>query len=87
MSLFSSSFIEEEHQIWYFLETSQIYIISIINIANNKLTRRDIITKAFLLLISSRLLRSINQTGNKWIHLKDFGDYLKEYFIKLLLYS
>jgi hypothetical protein len=80
LSLFSSSFIEEEHQIWYFLEITQLYLI--IYNRNNLITTKY--TTVFLLIIT-RLTRIINQTGNKWIHLKDVGDILKEFDSKVPL--
>lgn len=82
LSLFSSSFIEEEHQIWYFLEITQLYLI--IYNRNNSITTKYFYTTVFLLIIT-RLTRIINQTGNKWIHLKDVGDILKEFDSKVPL--
>lgn len=76
LSLFSSSFIEEEHQIWYFLEMTQFYLL--IFWTMNKWTKLTDLFKCFGLIVASRFLRSINQTGNKWIHLKDIGDQLRE---------
>ena len=81
-SLFSSSFIEEEHQIWYFLEITQFYLV--IFLGNNLINTTHLIPIVFLLLIT-RLTRMINQTGNKWIHLKDVGDILRELDSKLPL--
>jgi hypothetical protein len=75
-SLFSSSFIEEEHQIWYYLETSQFYLILFWN--GSKWTKPTDYAKLALLIAVTRVLRSINHTGNKWIHLKDIGDLLRE---------
>ncbi|CAF0729169.1 unnamed protein product [Brachionus calyciflorus] len=80
ISLFSSSFIEEEHQIWYFIGTTQVYLIFFITI-RQKLYVTQSKQQLFyfmLLLIIIRFMRGINQTGNKWIHVKDLGDYLKE---------
>jgi len=68
ISLFSSSFIEEEHQCWYYLLSTYLLI-------------RTIEEKSFqilFLLILSRLIRSWNQTGNKWLHLYDIGDFFNE---------
>ncbi len=76
ISLFSSSFIEEEHQIWYYLETTQFYLILFWN--GSKWTKSTDYARLALLIAVTRVLRSINQTGNKWIHLKDIGDFLRE---------
>lgn len=78
LSLFSSSFIEEEHQIWYFLDITQLYLLFTLNSASRKIAKLKNVLAIILILASTRLARSINQTGNKWIHLKDFGDTLRE---------
>jgi len=65
ISLFSSSFIEEEHQCWYYLLSTYLLIITI----------EEKSLKNLFLLILSRLIRSWNQTGNKWLHLSDIGDF------------
>ena len=80
LSLFSSSFIEEEHQIWYFLEITQLYLI--LFTAKKYIQLKDLKFIAFLLIVT-RLSRMINQTGNKWIHLKDIGDMLREFESKV----
>jgi ethanolaminephosphotransferase len=66
ISLFSSSFIEEEHQTWYYLLSSYFLILTI----------EQKSSKMLFMLILSRLIRSWNQTGNKWLNLVDIGDYL-----------
>jgi hypothetical protein len=83
VSLFSSSFIEEEHQLWYFVELTQVIfiIIEYIRLLSNKqknsnLNKLSIHLIAILCII--RLLRSMNQTGNKWINEVDIGDFLRE---------
>jgi ethanolaminephosphotransferase len=66
ISLFSSSFIEEEHQTWYYLLSTYLLIRTI--------EQKSL--KYFFLLVLSRLIRSWNQTGNKWLSLLDIGDFL-----------
>ena len=83
LSLFSSSFIEEEHQIWYFFEVTQFFLIIIA--VFKSLNRIDDYVLIITLMVLARLLRTINQTGNKWVHLKDFGDHLKEFETKIPL--
>ncbi|XP_074640189.1 GPI ethanolamine phosphate transferase 2, catalytic subunit-like [Tubulanus polymorphus] len=104
LSLMSSSFVEEEHQTWYFftttvyiamfarlvqmhfvnIETSQINDDSCENFllvkedsTNGKQNSRFIdyifIGSVFIL---NRILRAWNQTGDKWSHLPDIGDWL-----------
>jgi hypothetical protein len=81
----SSSFIEEEHQSWYLLETTQIYLFITFFIDLKSLKDRRVLFNLIGLLLIVRLSRSINQTGNKWIHLKDIGDILKEYILRNLI--
>ncbi|CAF2699105.1 unnamed protein product [Rotaria sp. Silwood2] len=78
ISLFSSSFIEEEHQIWYFFLSTYLLLRTI----------EQKSFQTFFMLILSRFIRSWNQTGNKWLHLTDIGDYINAYLSRLtpLLY-
>ncbi|XP_048757530.2 GPI ethanolamine phosphate transferase 2-like isoform X2 [Ostrea edulis] len=110
LSLLSSSFVEEEHQTWYFLSTSihSIHFISQLstthplplcenthrhlNSSKNHLENgttfyidpmnlftyktRKMALEVFVLLLTARLSRSLNQTGNKWLHLPDIEDWL-----------
>ncbi len=83
ISLFSSSFIEEEHQIWYFVELTQVILIIVdyVRLLSNKQKENNLHKMSFYLtttLCVIRLLRSMNQTGNKWINQVDIGDILKE---------
>ncbi|CAF4009305.1 unnamed protein product, partial [Rotaria sordida] len=66
ISLFSTSFIEEEHQTWFFFLSTYLLLITI-----EKKSFQNL-----LCFILSRLIRSWNQTGNKFLHLTDIGDYL-----------
>ncbi len=82
-SLFSSSFIEEEHEIWYFFEATQFFLVIIAVFKSLKQTKDFVLI--IILMVLVRFLRTINRTGNKWIHLKDFGDHLKELETKIPL--
>lgn len=111
ISLLSSSYVEEEHQTWYFLSTS-IHILHLFSVilttktnqhpcnasfnssTSNHLLRscpksdvecdqsshsdkiRQEVLNTAVLLLAARLMRSWNQTGNKWLHLPDIGDWL-----------
>ena len=89
ISNFSSSFIEEEHQFWYFVSTTFVLIqaiykaaaISVYNITN---VVCDCSVYVAILLVD-RVLRILNQTGDKWAHLPDVGDWLNKYGCKSLL--
>ncbi|XP_074094863.1 phosphatidylinositol glycan anchor biosynthesis class G isoform X2 [Cotesia typhae] len=81
VSLGSSSFIEEEHQTWYFYWTTFLFIILIycIKQKSKNITeenRNNI--KIFFLLILHRFLRKLNSTGNKYANLPDISGWLKE---------
>lgn len=113
LSLLSSSYVEEEHQTWYFLSTS-VHILHLISQLcssdpnplgvlppSNSISPSNFLLRARLrceestvqscvptdqirqrvgatlaLLLAARLSRSWNQTGNKWLHLPDIGDWL-----------
>lgn len=68
LSMFSTSFIEEEHQFWYYFLSTYFLLITI----------EEKSFKNFSFLILCRLIRSWNQTGNKWLHLQDIGDFLNK---------
>ncbi|XP_049963220.1 GPI ethanolamine phosphate transferase 2 isoform X1 [Schistocerca serialis cubense] len=89
VSLGSSSFIEEEHQIWYFLwstlalaklyncivsYTSNMGSISRGNVTKQKM--KQLVCRWLLAVTFHCVLRKLNQTGDKWAHLPDIGDWL-----------
>ncbi|XP_057323888.1 GPI ethanolamine phosphate transferase 2 isoform X2 [Microplitis mediator] len=85
-SLGSSSFIEEEHQTWYFYWATFIVFIFIYYIkkrfinfyyTNNVITTINDTGKILFLLITHRLLRKLNSTGNKYAHQPDINGWLK----------
>ncbi|XP_067141629.1 GPI ethanolamine phosphate transferase 2 [Centruroides vittatus] len=127
ISLLSSSFIEEEHQTWYFI-TISYFIICLYStfetpeecdefkchcqlscyvsardssnktelpLYNKSMTSNKVFDYEFVknrkfvaslaLIVLNRILRSWNQTGNKWAHLSDIGDYLNLLENKLVL--
>ncbi|XP_014222688.1 GPI ethanolamine phosphate transferase 2 [Trichogramma pretiosum] len=79
LSLASSSFVEEEHQTWYFYWISLIVYITF---RHFKLIAKKHYLKSFmallLLMITHRILRKLNSTGDKYAHLPDIAGWLKE---------
>lgn len=93
ISMSSSSFIEEEHQIWYYLN-STIWIILYLMETRYLLNRKPSSGKAalevavnesiihnqlqwILLFLGHLLARRLNQTGDKWLSVPDIGDWLQ----------
>ena len=90
-SLMSSSFIEEEHQTWYYLGNTLFLLLCFDHIRrldkeklkyNEKHQRKsrnnygEIFNSSVLFFIMHIFVRRLNQTGDKWSHLKDIGDWL-----------
>uniref|UniRef100_A0A914VRR0 GPI ethanolamine phosphate transferase 2 n=1 Tax=Plectus sambesii TaxID=2011161 RepID=A0A914VRR0_9BILA len=86
ISLFASSFVEEEHQIWYWLLPSYLILFGFQQVGKllvhgkdeqSKSSKNDIV-KLLIILVLHRVLRAWNQTGDKWAHLPDIGDWLNQ---------
>lgn len=93
ISMSSSSFIEEEHQIWYYLN-STVWIILYLMETRHLLNRKPPPGKAaldvavsesiihnqlqwILLFLGHLIARRLNQTGDKWLSVPDIGDWLQ----------
>ena len=77
-SLLSSSFVEEEHQTWYFLTLTLLlgFVITSATSASEPVSRRVRIGGvALVACVLSRLVRAWNQTGIKWADAPDVGDW------------
>lgn len=102
LSFFSSSFVEEEHQTWYFLTTTlHLYVLS--DRLRRSIERTAIVSESvcrtangsclkttaccFLNLIVWRCIRSWNQTGDKWSHQHDVKWWLSRQDNQLLLHT
>lgn len=76
-SVASSSFVEEEHQIWYYFCNSMLLFFSFIELRRDRLKN---FARKFFMFIGTILLhiviRRINQTGDKWIKIPDISDWL-----------
>lgn len=94
VSFTSSSFIEEEHQTWYYIGYTFFIIfckkdLSAAELAQNGSTQGYVQKKCFkwfLFLLMHLILRKLNQTGDKWINEPDIGDHLNEEKNKFLLF-
>uniref|UniRef100_A0A1I8P023 GPI ethanolamine phosphate transferase 2 C-terminal domain-containing protein n=1 Tax=Stomoxys calcitrans TaxID=35570 RepID=A0A1I8P023_STOCA len=89
-SLSSSSFIEEEHQTWYYLAPTLLVFLAIqnfyINVKKVWNAGRDVVSVLVTELWHNRsyvlamllviFCRRLNQTGDKFRHLEDIGDVL-----------
>ncbi|XP_044021004.1 GPI ethanolamine phosphate transferase 2 [Aphidius gifuensis] len=81
-SLTSSSFIEEEHQIWYFFYTTFLiytmyYHVKKINYHLADINGDNLIILILTLAIVHRIFRKLNSTGNKYAHLPDIKNWLE----------
>ena len=83
LSFGSTSFIEEEHQSVYFFVTSICIIIAIKSFQN--LSKENTLAKCLKAICNIlgamfllRIARTINQTGDKWLHLPDVSDYFQK---------
>lgn len=93
ISMSSSSFIEEEHQIWYFFNSTVwivLYLIETRYLLNRKpqpgktpleVEASDTLfhnqLKWVLLFGGHLIARRLNQTGDKWLSIPDIGDWLQ----------
>ncbi|GLH12631.1 GPI ethanolamine phosphate transferase 2 [Gryllus bimaculatus] len=81
ISFLSSSFIEEEHQVWYFgWLTFLMFVLSKqcqISYLSGSF-KNIIIFWSLILIICHRILRKLNQTGDKWASVPDISDWLHE---------
>lgn len=87
ISFVSSSFIEEEHQTWYYMCHTMFTIICLKDL---RLKNDDSSTLKWIFFFAMHLvLRRFNQTGDKWINLPDIGDYVvqkeKSFFLNFVL--
>nr|XP_033197814.1 GPI ethanolamine phosphate transferase 2 [Bombus vancouverensis nearcticus] len=82
ISLAGTSFVEEEHQTWYFY-----WVTALVSLLYNFITKflrshyqqnlhAQISIKLLLLLIGHRTLRKLNSTGDKYAHLPDIAGFL-----------
>uniref|UniRef100_A0A336LZZ4 CSON006523 protein n=1 Tax=Culicoides sonorensis TaxID=179676 RepID=A0A336LZZ4_CULSO len=89
-SLASSSFVEEEHQTWYYFFNTFTIILCIQHMKHVFRTQlkpkwsRKIVTW-ILFFVAHILTRRLNQTGDKWINVPDFGDSLMKEEHKMYL--
>lgn len=79
VSVASSSFVEEEHQIWYYMCNAIFVILICCDLRSRKshqLATRLALKLAFLML--HIVIRRLNKTGDKWMHLPDLSDWLQD---------
>lgn len=74
ISLASTSFVEEEHQTWYFFWATLLVLLflDITGMRSNLLIAIEIL----FTLLGHRLLRTLNSTGDKYANLPDIADWL-----------
>ncbi|KOC61014.1 GPI ethanolamine phosphate transferase 2 [Habropoda laboriosa] len=89
ISLGGSSFVEEEHQTWYFYWATILVLLLYNSITKfflhlrshknyQQYVQAQICIKLLLLLIGHRILRKLNSTGDKYAHLPDIAGFLIE---------
>ena len=76
LSLQSSSFVEEEHQTVYFLYSSFLLLL-LLDQRRAKVVEVKAL-QVFACLTMHRLASSLHSTGDKWRHLPDLAQWLKE---------
>lgn len=78
VSVGSSSFVEEEHQIWYYFCNTLFAFITFHDFRGRKSASSILVValKCFAFLVLHVLIRRMNATGDKWINVPDIGDWL-----------
>lgn len=82
ISLISSSLIEEEHQTWNFLATTNCFallLVLVLSVREGESTGSgigSIFCLLCVLCLDRFLLKLLNQTGDKWINEPDLTDWL-----------
>lgn len=78
ISVASSSFIEEEHQIWYYFCNAMFIILTLYEFRGRRSFESffSVVIHCFPILILHIVIRRMNQTGDKWINVQDIGDWL-----------
>ncbi|CDS37067.1 transferase [Echinococcus multilocularis] len=87
-SLTASSLIEEEHQTWYFLATTNCFALLLVlalSVRDGGSSCSSIICITFVLCLDRFLLKLLNRTGDKWLHLPDLTNWLEEHSLFLWL--
>lgn len=78
ISVGGSSFVEEEHQIWYYLCNTMFVFFTSYEF-RGRTSAKTFITvtaKCISFLALHVVIRRMNQTGDKWINVPDLGDWL-----------
>ena len=91
MSLFSSSFIEEEQYLWYYFVPTLVFILMVLRAYTTRIHDKCVY-RLFIILVLIRVAKTWNRTGVKWISIPDTGDWLvlnqnRHYLVTLLLIS
>lgn len=78
ISVASSSFIEEEHQIWYYFCNAMFILLTFFEFRGRRSLESflSVSLQCIPILLLHIVIRRINQTGDKWINLQDIGDWL-----------
>lgn len=78
ISVASSSFIEEEHNIWYYFCNAMFVILTFFEFRGRRSIESflTVTIQCFPILLLHIVIRRMNQTGDKWINLLDIGDWL-----------
>lgn len=81
LSLLSSSLIEEEHQTWYYIAASCLFLFLVVLAISEqggsaRLRAQEVASVLGILFLDRFLLKLLNQTGDKWIGLPDLTDWL-----------
>lgn len=78
ISVGGSSFVEEEHQIWYYFCSAMFAFLTFFEFRGRSSARSfiTVTAKCLSFLALHLVIRRMNQTGDKWINVPDLGDWL-----------
>lgn len=76
-SLCGSSFVEEEHQLWYYWVPLS-YAVLLVQTPKSNPGYGSHVGRLGMMFVLHRVLREWNRTGDKWAHLPDVGDWIRQ---------